>query len=71
MGERADRVMKDPAVIEALQRMRQQVYDNIESAAWWNTKELRECRRMLTTIKHFEGQLKKQINEGVKAKSHL
>jgi len=71
IGQMTERLAMEIEETGALTAMREQIYRNIESCAWWNTKELRECRRMLSTISHFESQLKKKIQEGLKAQTHL
>ena len=70
-GQVAKRIMSEIQMTGAIEAMRLTLYQNLESCAWWNTKELREIRRQLSTITHFEKELEKSIQRGIKAKHQL
>jgi len=70
-GDAAERIMRDPAVISALDGMRQKVYHNIATSHHKQTEERETLYLMLKAIEGFEREFKDAINGGKKAKSRL
>lgn len=70
-GDAAERIMRDPAVIAALDGMRQKVYHNIATSHYKQSEERETLYLMLKAIEGFEREFKDAINGGKKAKSRL
>lgn len=71
LGEHAERIMRDPLVIKALDNMRQTVYGNIRSSHYKDIEDRENLYLMLKAIDGFEHEFIREINGGKKAKSRL
>ena len=70
-AEQAKRIINDPMVKGALDRMRQTTFDNFRSSKWDNPEEREELYKMIRAIDAFEEEFKRQIDGGKKARSLL
>lgn len=70
-GTRAEQVMNDPTVRDALTKMRETLYNNIETSAYKDVIEREECYKMLKCISAFERELKRVMEGGKVAESKL
>lgn len=70
-GERARQLIKDPMIREALDNMRDDVIQCIETSKFRDTDEREECYRMLRAIAAFEREFKRFMDDGKVAKSKL
>lgn len=68
-GDRALRVKSDLDVI--LTEMRNTLYSNLESSAWYDRKERDEIARQLKTLRGIEKQIAKQVEDGLAAQDKL
>ena len=70
-AERAERIMSDPLVRGALDKMRATLYSNIESSGWRARGEREEAYRLLKLLGRFEGEFETHIRGGKVARSLL
>lgn len=70
-GNKAEQILKDPLIKEAIQNMKNTVYHNIETSSYRQTKQREELYRMLKTIDHFQSQFEQMVNGKKKAESML
>ena len=70
-GEKAERIINDPLVKEALDKMRTTVYNNIESSHFEAVGEREELYKTLKVIRQFEKSFADEIRAATKAKHKL
>lgn len=70
-AERADKILNDQLVKEALNNIKQALYFNIESSSWRSRGEREECYRMLKVVARFQKEFEDHIRNGKVAGSRL
>ena len=70
-GQHAERLLKDPLMVEVIDGMKRTVFHNIETSNYKDIDEREDLYKMLQAINAFEKDLKQRIQGGVKAKSVL
>lgn len=70
-GDHAERILNDPAVSGALERMRQAIYHNIATSHPKSFEEREDLYKMLRLHAEFIKQLQDEINGKKKAESRL
>lgn len=68
---KAEMLLKDPLIKEALDALKDTVFKNIESSHYSKVDEREDLYKMLRAINGFESQFKKMIRDGELAKSRL
>lgn len=63
-GLAVKRILNDPLLKEALQSMRDDCYQSIESSAFFQRRNREEAYKLLRTINSFENKLKKAVENG-------
>lgn len=70
-ADRADRILADSLVKDALQSIKETLYHNIESSSWRSRNEREECYRMLKVVDKFKEQFEQHLKTGKLARSRL
>ena len=70
-ADRAERIMTDPLVVDALDKMRSTLYHNIETSGWRARGEREEAYRLLKLLGRFKAEFEAYMRDGKVSRSKL
>ncbi len=63
-GLRAEELLRDPLIVEALDGMEQVVFDNFKTSKWQQAEEREELHKQMAAVLNFRRQFEGWISEG-------